>query len=90
MSDSHRHAGEAGARRRWPGMVRTVALAALVSVVAAEAVVVAQNVPRMRKLTVASQSFSIDYPDKDWSLVPGGSVTLLSVAQKRFEAVLLV
>lgn len=90
MSNAHRQAGQGSARRRWPGLVRTLALAVLVIGVAAEAVLVAQSVPRMRKLTVASQAFSIDYPEKDWSLVPGGSVTLVAVAQKRFEAVLLV
>lgn len=90
MSESHRLAGQGSARHRGPGLVRTVALTVLLGGLVADGVVVAQNVPRMRKLTVASQSFSIDYPEKDWSLVPGGSVTLVAVAQKRFEAVLLV
>lgn len=63
---------------------------ALACIVLAAGAAHAQNVPRMRKLTVASQSFSIDYPEKDWSLVPGGNAMLVAIAQRRFEAVLLV
>ncbi len=84
MSVSHRQGSGAGSARTW---VAALALGALAFGTVA---VSAQNVPRMRKLTVASQSFSIDYPEKDWSLVPGGSTTLLAVAQRRFEAVLVV
>jgi hypothetical protein len=54
------------------------------------AAVMAQSTPRMRKLTVAGQAFAIDYPDKDWSLVPSGNTLLVTVVQRRFEAALHV
>lgn len=54
------------------------------------AVADAQGVPRLRKLTVAGQGFAIDVPERDWSLLPGGNTSLLSIVQKRFEAALVV
>lgn len=79
----------AGARRRVNAPRRTAAAVA-VAVVLAGALAVAQGVPRMRKLTVAGQAFAMDYPERDWSLVPAGNTLVVTVVQRRFEAALHV
>ncbi len=75
--------------RRWPAWW-TVAAALAAGMALGAAAAHAQGVPRLRKLTVASQSFSIDYPEKDWTAVSGGNAMLVAVVQKKFEAVLIV
>jgi hypothetical protein len=73
-----------------PGPRRAVALLALAALLTCGANLLAQGTPRMKKLTVAGQSFAIDYPERDWSLVQGGNVALVTIVQRRFEAALIV
>jgi hypothetical protein len=50
----------------------------------------AQALPKMKKFAPGGLSFSIDIPEKDWNLVPGGDASLVIVVQRRFEAVVVV
>lgn len=79
-----------GAGRATAGRAAVAAMVTALAATAAHVPAHAQNVPRMRTLTVASQSFSVDYPERDWTLVPGGNVALVAIMQRRGEATLVL
>lgn len=50
----------------------------------------AQSLPRMKKFAPGGMGFSIDLPEKDWNVVPGGVESLVVLAQRRFEAAVVI